>query len=817
MEKNIPFAGALESATIFNRLAGEQRRLSAFMNVPVNSKFCKQAGVNVGIPVDVDNWGDFLSVCCSPYVQRVVTLTRSLTTRIEELRAQEAAARDAGDTEEADRLLGEIKKAKQKKSNLKSSLPIFIFGGRTHGKARKDENIDPSIFYALDLDNPRPDATAVWRACLPHAVEAGVVAAFISPGGGLKIIFKRELDDILADQRRVFNALGLDKLNVKFDTGCHDPSRATFVCREEDILYFNAQLAASPTTPLKPASPLSDKQTSPAAAQPASVTTGEGAAYPDLIAGVSRKAVARQWLMNQYGAEVPPEGERHNRLTPAAAALRWIVDFDPLWLAQILPPCGLGDAELRGICESACKLPIKGQQMPDSVRKAIDALKPEAEHPAWDEDVKRPVLPPGWRELLGSCPREFYDACLLSSLPLFGTLAGGARAMMQRTRKDDEGRMESPTFFVVNTAPPASGKSVITRLFDLVTADLARQDREQAEIEEQWKEKKRRLPGAKELPPRPQTVRRVMPTTSSNTEFLRRIHDAHGLSIIEVCWEIQDALLSQKRGPWADRSAIDRLGYDNAWYGTEHAAEDSYNVPVQLFYNKLLCGTPGQVAQYFRDTENGTITRFIIVDLPANYNGREPRTKRLTEEEQAALQKLSDRLQAIGGGQGGTQLYDLGFLDNFLEKWVNHMGDIGFAMGDDPALGTLRKRVREIAFRAGLLVAVAWDASGNWSKKQQGYIKQFAHYVAATVLRGQMAHYATQLRAQAAAVVTPRRKPYAELLQALPEEFNLQDAGRLAAEKGITRTPRKITYDWKRAGLVQALGKGAFKKTAKPS
>ncbi len=807
-----------EKAQVFNRLVdGEPPRLEEVMAVRVVSPFDRQEKCYAGAPVPVRNWREVLAVFSRPEVAENVRAVRAAYADFLDCQAREAEARAAGDTAGAELWHKTGKEADEIRGKKKRQLPLIIFGGTTDGGARKDENIRQSAFYALDVDHLSEAPREVWRRALPFAEKAGVVLAYVSPSGaGLKVVYKRQLSDIAADQRRVYRELGFASLPQGcFDEAVKDPSRGSFVSTKEDILYFDATPAASPTSPLQPSPAVLTAQ----AETPKAPGAAAAKDYPTEFDGVPLTAIARAYMKKKFGHEVPPEHQRNTELHTAACTLKWVTDFDPAWLAQILPANGLPQSEVLQLCRRACDLEVKTPGMPRELRAVIDALKPTLastpETAEWYEEVRRPVLPPGWEEVIQSCPEEFRDTATLASAPCWATLGTGIRAYSHRSHPDDVGELQHPTVFFIGEAPMAGNKSMLKHVFDLITEPLAQQDYENALKEEEWRKEFEVKQNAKQLPPRPETVRRLISATTSRTQFYRRQYAAGGKHLLKYSTELSEVTGFRKRGDWADPTSDDKKAFDNDRIGSDFAQKDAFNMPQKALYNIFYLTTPGERKKYFAGKEeDGTISRYIFASLPYRIGAPEQHCKKLTAEGVENLHKQQQSLTGIGGAEG-TKFYDLTFLDKERAKWTAKMNAIA-ERTQDAALGTYLRRAAVIGFRVAMLAAAMWDAEGNWTPLMKKRIKQMFHFVAQMALRGQMERYADPVRKQHEGGLASPRLPYARLFSVLPQEFTREDLKQKARQRGYARDVRKILNDWRRGGFWEQTEAGEFMKV-KPS
>ncbi len=834
---------------VFNPVTAAPRLpLKELMDVPVASAFDRQERVKeweveghfipAPLPVRVKNWVTILAVFSRFDVIDKVKRVRELEAQLVSLNAEKAEAEASGELsgERVAQLEQEFHQVDQEKKEVKETLPAFIFGGTMDGKKRADANTRQSMFHTVDVDHLDVDPREVWRKTAQYAKAAGIVFAYVSPSGrGLKIVFLRKWDDIASDQRRVYRELHLEEYAPKkLDKKCKDPSRCSFAATEADILYFDPVLAATAPAPLAPtpATALSEAGVSAfPALSPTTSSVGASAAgdeaAPTEVEGVPLADVARQLVKNICGAEVPPNGNRNNTLYETACALRYALDFRPAWIAPLLPECGLSSGEISGISASACRAErSKGDKA--SLRKAIDALKTAApsatpERPEWDMDVPRPVLPPGLQEIIDSTPPQLRDVAFLSMLPCLGTLGTGIRAYSARSKKGDEGELQLPITFFIGEAPMAGSKRKLQRIYTLLTEPLKKQDKENLAKEREYKKEVARKKNAKDIPPPPEVVRRLIPVTISKTELYRRLSAAGGKILLKHTEEMSEVTGFRGRGDWADPTADDKKAFDSAEGGSDFAQQDAHNEPVDIRYNIFYLTTPGERRKYFRGREeDGTVSRYIFATVPYTIGERETHCKELSPEAERKLHELQEELMGIGGDEG-AKLYDLGFLDKEREKWAARMGDLAKATDGRPAdlaLDTFRKRSAVIGFRCAMVIAVCWNAEGKWTKKMIKYIKQTFRFVAQLTLRGQMERYGDSVREEwkknTRGALSPL--PYAGVLKVLPQAFSTADLAEAAKKAGYNLSAGlsagKIAYKWVTAGAVKRTGHGKYEKVA---
>lgn len=229
--------GAAQKPQVYDQCAANSLPLKEVMNVAVKSTFDFQPLCFSSSSKPVTNWLTVLAAFSSPQTHDAIRRVRMLQNEMEQLHQSGTSSPLAGES-------GAYKEKQKAKDEAKRRLPCITFGATFGGYGRCNAHAVKSAFFCLDLDHLSDTPLALWSACKARAREAGVVMAFVSPSGdGLKIVYVRRLADIAADSLRVVEALGLPVDSL--DSACKDAARCTFAATENDILYFDPELAGA--------------------------------------------------------------------------------------------------------------------------------------------------------------------------------------------------------------------------------------------------------------------------------------------------------------------------------------------------------------------------------------------------------------------------------------------------------------------------------------------------------------------------------------------------------------------------------------------
>ena len=536
----------------------------------------------------------------------------------------------------------------------------------------------------------------------------------------------------------------------------------------------------------------------------AQVERYEGVAYADIV----------DRLLQRWGVcGAPAEGNRNMVLYRLAREMRYVCDFSQALLLRVIPSWGLGEQERAQTVASAISSP-RGTQMPRDMAAVLYELQREGEDGGKPEVVAEqlnplPKLPALINYFVRRNPRN-ERAVVLATLPVLGNLLCRLRARYL------DGTMESPIFMTVIVGPQASGKSFLRDIYETLAAPMLEADRLQLQREREYKEKVRLAKNAKQQPEMEEFCLRCLPATISNTQLLRRADQNHGLSILSFAPEIDTLKRSNSAGAWAQKGDIYRIGFEAGQYGQDYASDNSYSGVVELRYNLLLSGTDAAVRAFFRNVENGMVSRFCFAqmadDRGMKVQQRPTRVGALTCEK---VVEQARRLFEMGSSPNPDALVyvslprTLRALDEWTEKRIAEYLQTG-----DVALDILRRRACLIGFRAAM---VAWALCGGSERKE---VVDFALWVATEVLNQQLALYGKMLneqenenrRIREEGQNELRRSRNTRLLDELSETFTKGDVVALRARHGMQGECSYIITRWLSAGLVMRRPDGVYEK-----
>ena len=687
-----------------------------------------------------------------------------------------------------------------RKQTLKKRLPIIIPHAASFANGKRiSADAVPSGLAMLDIDhvdNPRAwfESLIAKRSTLNdnHIVLVAITAS----GHGLRIIAERmTLEPIEAAQLRIATALGI----TEYDAVTKDLARASYIVPRSYILYCNEDgLLNLPEKPSSITSGLYPDKALPPYTPDGSLLGATPPSYRD----IPYKDIIAQLLIATGNGGGAIQGERNTVYFSLANYMRYICDFNPELLLQVLPDFSLSEPERRQAISSAIGRPRKSE-IPVIVQSAVAICEREREANvksqitnAKSTDLALPELPRLLRLICRRLPAEYRPAMVIASLPVLGTLA-------TRIRFEYLDRQEqSLSFFSCITAPAASGKSFIRKPLDLLLTPINEQDTIEREKEQAYKDKLRASKNSKNQPEDPHACPRNNGVAISIAKLLQLLTYAEGKHLIGIGEEMDTLVKSERAGVWSQKSDIYRLAFDNAEYGQAYMSDASFNAHIKVYYNLLLTGTPNSMKRFFKDLENGLATRVCFAQLPDTSFTEIPVFAPYTDSEKAEIIRWARQLDAEQGTLVCPQLNTV--IADWLERKRQQAID-----ADNHAMDTLRRRAAVMGFRAGMLCFLLEN------HKYTKTVGQFAEWVAEYVFRNQMELWGDQMEQELTGALNAltERGAASSLLALLPRDFTTTDLIRLRARKNQSVTPTSVNSllcRWRKIGRIDKTADGKW-------
>ena len=713
---------------------------------------------------------------------------------------------------------------------LKKHLPIITpHTCRFRGDgARRSSNAVPSGLVMLDIDHiddPR-EFFSRWifpaiNKSAPSGEDLGGASIYfvaITPSGhGLRIIAERNLGESIPDaQRRIASACNIPE----YDSVTTDLARASFLMPWSYVLYCEPcglnfrdeaemnQITASCQVPAVPTAGNSlERPRELIGAQVVEnnvVNVVDNKESPVVVSeykGIPYEAIVKE-LVQLLGGE-PSMGERNQFYFTLVRYIRYICDFNAEMCVRVLPDFGLSHQERLTTATSSINRPRKGD-IPDLLQRAITTASTASELPTTGvaelqrSDLSLPPLPRVLELICRRLPADFRPAMVIASLPILGALA--TRIRFQYLDKQEH----SFSFMSCITAPAATGKSFIRKPINLLLTPIDQQDEIERQKEEEYKEALRAAKNSKMQPTNPRPCPRNNGINVSIAKLLQLLSYSDGKHLIGIGEEIDTLVKSERAGVWSQKSDIYRLGFDNAKYGQNYMSDNSFSANVPVYYNLLLTGTPGGMYRFFKDVEDGLVTRFCFAQLPDMFGADIPAFENYTPAEEREIIEIATRLDQAEG------FIACSHVGNRIRRWLNEKRDLAIRE-DSRAIDTLRKRSAVIGYRAGMLAYLL-----NGQKYDKG-VGEFTTWVAEYIFQNQLDLFGSKFEevAQSQIRVKENRSQVVSLLLVLPEKFTKTELMTLRARNGQSTNVASVLSRWRSSGFIVQVEKNTYKKTPK--
>ncbi len=697
---------------------------------------------------------------------------------------------------------------KDRIANLKKQLPaITPHACAFKDNIRKSENATPSGLVMLDVDHVA-DPEALLTASLKDKgqktkdfyLENHIVLVHKTASGkGLRVIGELQPGESIPDGAKRLAALfGV----AQYDAVTKDLARLSFLVPLEYVYFADwARLASEPMVdkgqrPLDNSSTASDDSESSDGSEGGEVQN-DGNDSEGLFHGVSYQDIIANVLARNGGE--PEVGERNNCYFNLALVMRYVTDFQAEKLFSILPSFGLGSEERQQSIRSALSR-ARTNKLPADLEAAIALAQKESPLSSplflksWStDDLVLPPLPRLLRVLCSPLPESYQPALIIAALPILGALATRVRFNYL------DGNEHSFSFFSCVTAPAATGKSFLRTPLQLLLTPIDEQDEVEREKIQHYQEALRKAKNSKHQPDDPHACPRNNGLNISIAKFLQLMSYSGEKHLIGIGEEIDTLVKSEKRGAWGQFSDIYRLAFDNAKYGQQYMSEKSFSANVKVFYNLLVTGTPGGMYRFFKDVENGLVTRVAFAQLPDMFATEIPRFRCYTSAEKVYVIAKARGLDAQAG------IIVCPKVDAAIADWLEQKRQMAIEM-DSRAIDTLRRRAAVMGFRAGYLCTLL--------DKSPKMAAGFATWVAEYVFRTQMALFGDQFEEVAAQTIDKLQgsTKLTNVFSSLPKTFTRQDLITLRVRNGQSPIVKLVLHRWRKQGLIEEISQNEFRK-----
>ena len=705
------------------------------------------------------------------------------------------------------------------KAEQKKRLAIFTPHATFPQGRRANEDAVPSGLSMYDADHIAPcpqGAGSLYRRLVEHALakqpvadegmkaelrRLGICLVHVTPSAeGFRLFFAVPEGMSLEEaQRWMSRQLG----DADYDGCVKDLARCSFVVPRSYVLYLDEQELFRERTSAAAGHGGGDGQEGAGKA----TEPEPRPAPPELkFKGIPYADIVGEWWLRTGGE--PQEGERNVKLHKLAVNLRAICDNRREVLMAVMPRCGLAEAELRSIVDSACKEEPKGVSR--LMASIIDQLSLSIGHSDedWDDgavnvfsstvNVQCNKLPIGLRESLVGVPASMHMPVLCSVLPI-----AAAYADQVEVEYCDGNRQRLGLMSIIR-GEQASGKSVCKNAVDVWKRQLDEEDAMARRREEEWKERKKGRKANEKAPDDPKVLVRMVPVTVSCSTLLKRFKNSCGHTLYSFGEELDTLRKTNGAGSWSSKYDIYRLSFDQGEWGQDYNSDQAESGVVKVAYNWTMLGTNGAMRKCFKadNIENGLSSRILVAEMPDSSFSKMPKFSRRSAEDEARIQEAVTRLRSYSG------FVDTPRLRKAIEAWVEEMR-VEAAKDIDRVKDIYRKRAAVIGFRCGVVFHLL---SGG--KRESKACLDFALMMADYTLRQQIAAFGEALEGQFvdARSEVQRYGSNHSVFDQLPPTFTMGDLRALKRGFCGEAALRKIISRWYRDHWIEKTDKGHWRK-----
>lgn len=770
----------------------------------------------------------------------------------------------------------EVNCAKLKETGDKSykeKLPAIMPMGSVGDLTRKKENCDPTGLVMIDIDLPKAlkkmpyrtpwaeglsDEYVAWwnnenpkklvwemlcnicdtihkdgdeaalKALLKHD---HVVYIGITPSTqGLRLLVHCHADGMEETIKRVSSDLFLSRFG-EVDEACTDLSRLSFLVPEDYVIWREGLFDDVPAISIEQmkkykATGIIEKHSN------TQVDLGEveksdlenmnfqynGHNVADLVA---------EYIEVTGG--VPEEGERHNFYNKLIVQFRNLCNNNPRIVHAVLPMFGNSVEETWAQCVGLCSS-NKTTRLEKNIyfflkdrgyllERATPAMPEEKQ----EEEVAlppMPKLPPIFRQYVNAAPKDFKIPTVFALLPILGTLTSHVRSIYI---DDSE---HSTEFITLLFAPPSSGKSFIKRLSALLQ-NLRDRDALGNAREELYVNAENKRSQNEKGEDAPHVSVRIVKPLISIPELLTKMRDNHGHHMYIEAEEL-DTFNKGNRTAGGDKSDLWRVTWDNGFYGQYYKSKNTFKGEVQMFLNLLFTSTQDQIDRFFKNVEDGLVTRFSVCPiLNQEYAKFEP-WKKIPKKDMLQVQNILDRLEMkvykmplkfdkedlidiksedfdnVVPWQYEFQpleYVDLEYIYPVLLDWLEKER-IKAAETLNPARDVFRRRAAVKGFRLALLCHALYNTIG---KKERETIIEFVKWFCTVDLHYSLYQFGQRYN-ELQNNVTKQSVPHNKIFEKMSDTFTKTDV-RIALQKAFMKTPVKVVISlWKNNKLIEKRG-----------
>ncbi|MBQ3769862.1 MAG: DUF3987 domain-containing protein [Prevotella sp.] len=741
-------------------------------------------------------------------------------------------------------------------TELKTSLPSINYVGRSIRGRAKDAMI-PTQLFMIDIDHvPVEECRAAWDTMTMKVdydwIVDNVILAHISPSGGIHIIFKSQGYETIEENMAAVDEIFNFNEYGDYDTAVKDFSRVSFAFKADEILFESARLLMDTEQDFGTSLVNHDfKENDDESGDQSTKTKAKTKTARTISANVptlSEEEIKKYEQMEFRGTPLinivnrwvekrgtPDEGEVHNYYNEMIKYFRNITSNNKKWLFAILPKFGHSDEECWSQIVSITKANtlsridreffffLKDNGFYVAKESEANALKEYMMSDVVKDDMGMPTLPPVFREFVKSAPKDFHLSVINALMAILGFLSTYVKA---KYPYDD--RWHTCSFFSIIYAPAGTGKGFVERLLDKLMDYVTLRDAVQSMRENIYLRIISKKGANDKAPDLPHTSLRVIPSKNSEAEFLTKQQDNHGAHMFTYAAEMDEWAKGEKAAG-GNKSDMIRVAWDNGEYGQQFKSANTFRGKVRLYWNVLITGTMAQVNNYFKNVENGLVTRCCYTTIenqefqlatiwkPIPAKGLETihkYCKRCDDNTYMSPCTVDlDEAQMLSDDEFDKQVdwhfqfrekqeVDMSWIMPTIEKFQKEQCDHA-ALAYDKARDTFRRRVGVRGFRLALLCTTLYQTVGARERKIIcNFVDWWMHQDIECTLQLWGKKYNDVVDNANQANISQRN-----VFKQLKDEFTKDDLYVVCKREGIKTKLDQILWQWKNGKHIEVIVK----------
>ena len=730
----------------------------------------------------------------------------------------------------------------------KKELPAICFVGRST-KTRAIQYMEPTGLYMIDIDhceNPVSSFQDILNDMSESFKKSYLLLAHVTVGGkGLRLVLRavEKCKTLEENMKWATETLSLSKYG-DVDMAVKDFSRISFLPSEGDFLYQNEVLFFDEEDTWndhflvnnwkqedkKEGELFSDSETIDNFSEE-EVKEFESYEYR----GSLLKTIIAKWV--EVKGE-PSKGEIHNYYNEMIKNFRNICSNNKRALLYLLPRFGHSASE----CWSSIKSITRVSTLSQLPRPFYFFLKDNGFYKAKEltgniaeymlseeesvEEESLPWLPPVFKEFIKIAPKDFRSSVVNALLPVMGTLTSYLEAPYYF-----DGRMHTTSFFSIIYAPAGTGKGFVERIVETLFTQLKVRDYIQQARENIYLSTLQRRGANEKAPEDPHTTLRLIPPKNSEAEFLQKMKDNNGYHMFTYAAEM-DSWAKGVRAAGGNKDDMIRIAWDNGEYGQQFKSPNTFKGVVNLYWNLLITGTLQQLFTYFKNVENGLITRCSFTTIENQEFAKAPIWKAFNKKDKDIIKRFMERCDRNSYEEPCTLLPDdvdsvsadkfdeevkwrftfrnrqkvnMDWLQSTITEFLDAQREKA-AIDFDKARDVFRRRVAVRGFRLGLICYALWDKPRQSDlNKCIPFIKWWMEQDIEGSLKLWGARYNNEVEEGPHLI---QRSLYNEL----PQAFSKADVYAQCVKMGIKTPVRHIISRWKSIGYLKKLNSNDYEK-----